>query len=458
MKRALLLSSLTISSLIYAMEPKIIYEEDPTLLITNIEVVVTSGAADDDPKKAGISSLMSELMLRGTKKKSRTKFQNELEQMGASMGVRASPDGIVFEAKVIKEKTADLLALLNECLTEPAFKETEFNALKREQIAEVNHRKNNNGRLAGLAARREAFAGTPLERSVEGGLDSLKKLKLDDVKRAYNDKFHQGNLVFGVSSALPEAEIKKALTAAWSKLPDGLRKAPKSIPPQIPQKPVLVVVQKADTSTGNIIMAQTGITAQDDKRFALAVANFGFGGEPLVSRLFKVIRGELGWTYQIGSTYNAMGGLSSQQGLFIISTTPTIEFSAKSILKAISMWTEFLQNGLKAEELMLAKESLVNSYPFEFDSAEKRLSAKMYAYLNNIPMLSPEEYAKKINGISLKDAQEALKKQHTANGWLITIAADAKVIEKQLAEEQKEVPEADRIKISKVIKPEQVIN
>jgi predicted Zn-dependent peptidase len=297
-----------------------------------------------------------------------------------------------------------------------------------------------------------------LERSVEGGIESLSKLKLDDVKRAYNDKFHQGNLVFGVSSSLPEAEIKKALVAIWSKLPDGLRKATKSISPRIPEKPTLIVVQKANTSTGNIILAQAGITAQDENRFTLAAANFGFGGEPLVSRLFKVIRGELGWTYQIGSTYNAMGGLSSQQGLFIISSTPTIEFSAKTILKAMTMWSDYLKNGLKAEELMLAKESLVNSYPFEFDSAEKRLSARLYSYLNNVPMLSPEEYAKKINAISLKDAHAALAKQHSPRSWIISIAADSKIVEKQLADEQKEVPEAERIKISKIVTPQQVIN
>ena len=457
MKR-LILSILFITSTMYATEPKILYEEDPTLLITNIEVVATTGAADDPVEKAGLASLMGELMLRGTKNRSRTKFQSEMERMGAALQVGTTPETIVFEGKVIKENTEAFIALLSDAILNPAFSDTEFKGLKREQLAEISHRKNNNGRLAGLTLRREAFKGTPLERSVEGGIETVSKIKLADIKQAYKDRFHQGNVIFGVSSAIPEAEMKKSLTAIWSKLPDGLKKAPRSITPNIPAKPTLVVINKPNTSTGSIIMAQPGITAQDEARYALAVSNFGFGGEPLVSRLFKVIRGELGWTYSIGSTYHAMGSLSTQQGLYVISSTPTIEFTVKTILKSMSMWSDYATDGLRGEELILAKESLVNSYPFDFESAEKRVSMKLYSHINGTPILSPEEYAKKINSFTLKDLQNTLKAKHPSSGWFISVVADAKVIEKQLAEEQKERPEAERLTISKIITPDQVIH
>jgi predicted Zn-dependent peptidase len=129
----------------------------------------------------------------------------------------------------------------------------------------------------------------------------------------------------------------------------------------------------------------------------------------------------------------------------------------KTIQRLLSLWHDYLEGGLKGDELKLAQESLVNSYPFEFDSPEKRLWQRLYSYLYDVPVLSPEDYAKTINGVSNKKLIDALHKHHNGEGWLITLVADKNVIEKQLSEAQKDVPEAKRLTISKVLNPGQVI-
>jgi zinc protease len=453
----LLLTLLATRISLGASEPKLIYEQDPTLLTTTFEMVVLTGAEDDPSGKAGLANLMSELMLRGTKKKNRTKFQSEIERLGASVGVHTAHDHIIFSGKVIKENTIPLLKIIEDFLLNPAFDKKEFQSLKTEILAEINNRKNQNTRLAGLALRKELYAGTVIERAVEGGVATVSQLTLDDVHWAYNNRVHQGSVIFGIASALKESELKKLVTEMWLKLPDGARKTRKSINARVPQKPTLVVVHKPNTSTGSLIIGQPGITAQEPLRFTLGTANFSFGGEPLVSRLFRTIRAELGWTYFIGSTYTATGGLSYQQGIFLVSSIPSVEYTVKTMLKVRSMWADYLASGLKPEELAVARESQVNSYPFDFDSPEKRLSQKMQSYLYNVPVNSPEEYAKIINGIDNKMIKAALKQKHTADGLVITLVADKQVIEKQLEEEQKNVAPENRLKISKVLTPDEVV-
>jgi predicted Zn-dependent peptidase len=187
------------------------------------------------------------------------------------------------------------------------------------------------------------------------------------------------------------------------------------------------------------------------------LGNYAFGAEPLISRLFRVIRSELGWTYSIGSTYNATGPLTHQQGFFVIHATPSIEFTGKTLFKTLSMWAEYMNSGLKSDELLLAQESLINSYPFEFDSAEKRLGQRLHSYLYGVPILSPEEYAKKLKGISNKSLKSALKDHQTSQGWMVTVVADSSVIEKELAQEQAEVPAEKRLAITKKLTPDQLI-
>lgn len=451
-------SLLLFTSLSFAEEPKVLFEGDRSLLVTEIQVVVLSGSSSDPLDKVGTSNMLAELLLRGTKKKARAKFQSELERMGAVLNARTTQDLMIFDGKVIRENTMQFLALLEDCLLHPAFSQTEFESLKTELLAEAAHMKNVNNRLGGLTARKELFAGTSLATPVNGSTTSLKKIQLDDVIRTYNNQFHRGNIIFGAASSVSEGDLKAKFAQVWLRFPDGARLQKKSIAPKVPDSPKLIVVHKPKTSTGSLIFAQGGITAQDPKRYALSVGNFSFGAEPLVSRLFKTIRGELGWTYAIGTTYGATGPLSYQQGLFLISSTPSVEFTAKTILKTIAMWKDYYTEGLSSDEMKLARESLINSYPFEFESAEKRVAQRLTSYIYGTPILSDEEYEKTINGIGSSEIKNALKERHQANNWLIVLVADKDIFAKQLEAEQKDITPEKRLTISKVITPDEVVN
>lgn len=452
-----LLLCICLATIALAEEPKILFEQDSTLLVSHFSVVIQTGSKDDSRDKVGLANLMAELVLRGTKKKDRSKFQLELEKMGATLNVHTGQDMIVFDGKVIKENTLDFLALMHEAIVTPALSKKEFEDLKREIADEISHMKNANNRLGGLTARRELFAGSALETTVMGRLKTLSKITHDDVVRAYNDRFHRANILFGVSSSLSEGALKQPITKMWLSFPDGAKSASRVVKPQEPVAPKIIVIHKAKTSTGAMIIAQGGITAQDPDRYALMLGNFSFGSEPLVSRLFRIIRGELGWTYAIGTTYNATGTLGYQPGMYIISSTPSVEFSAKTLFKSLEMWREYLSQGLDSEELTLAQDSMVNSYPFDFDSPEKRLSQRMYSYINNVPILSSEEFEKTIRKIDNGVIKKALKERHNGNGLVIAIVADKDVVEKQLADEQKSIPEEKRLKIAKVVTPEEVV-
>jgi predicted Zn-dependent peptidase len=122
------------------------------------------------------------------------------------------------------------------------------------------------------------------------------------------------------------------------------------------------------------------------------------------------------------------------------------------------MFKDYYEHVLRPDEITLGKDGLVNSYPFEFESAEKRLARKLHSYLYNVPILTPEQYEKKIMAISNDDIKKALREKLTADGWVIAVVADSKVIEAQLEAEQKNVPEAQRIKVSKILTPEQLVD
>ncbi|MSP19495.1 MAG: insulinase family protein [Bdellovibrionales bacterium] len=438
--------------------PKIFYEKNPTSLTTDISVVVMTGGIDDPIDKLGLSNLVGEMILRGTKKKNREKFQSDLERMGASLSANVSLDTIQFSGSVIKENTSKFLALLEEALLKPAFSEKDFFELKREVLNDIKHIKNSNTRLGGLAARLEMFKGTPLEKPVMGSKSTVEKITLEDIQKKYNNSFDRPKIIFAAAAPFPESDMTESFSRIWRQFPDGVKPTKRLIIPKVPEKPTLIVVHKPKTSTGSLFFAQAGITIQDPERYTLNTGNFSFGGEPLVSRLFKTIRGELGWTYAIGSSYASIGGLSNQQGLYTISSTPSMEFTSKTIFKTLEMWRSYVNEGLSSEEMDLAKDSLVNSYPFEFESAAKRVSHKLSSFLYSIPILTPEEFAEKIGAISNRKLKAALKEKQKSEGWLIALVADKDVIAKDLEEYQKEIPKEQRLTISRIYTPDELVN
>ncbi len=438
--------------------PKVFYEKNPSALTTTLSVIVMTGSVDDPVEKSGLSNIVAEMVLRGTKKRSRQKFQSELERMGGALSAVVTQDTIQFSGGVIKENTQKFIALLEEALLHPAFTEKDFQELKREILNDILHVKNSNNRLGGLAARREIFKGTPLERPVIGSQSTIEKISLSDVLRKYNDYFDRPKIIFAAASPFPESEMISDFARIWRQFPDGAKPPKRAVKLQIPEKPTLIVIHKPKTSTGSLFFAQGGITAQDPDRYTLKTGNFSFGGEPLVSRLFKTIRGELGWTYAIGSSYASLGGVSNQQGLFSISSTPSVEYTSKTIFKTLEMWKSYLESGLSGDELDLAKDSLINSYPFEFETAEKRVSQKLTSYLYNIPILSPEEFSETIGGINNKKLKSVLKEKHNTQSWLIALVADKDVVAKDLEEFQKDIPQEKRLTISKVYTPDELVN
>lgn len=456
MKNLTLLIALTLV-LAACQGPTLLYEQDETLLTTNVFVAIRSGARNDPMDKVGVTSLMAELLLRGTKNRTRTQFQQEIERLGGSLGVGVGATMIQISGTVIRENTEPFLKLLEDAILNATFLQTEFDALKKEVNAGILYAKNHNMSLASLAMRRVIYEGTPLARPVSGSLTTLKNIKREDVIAQYKKVLHKGNIFFGVTSALPKKVFKSHLLGISEKIPDGKQTEPNIINPKFSAKNQLILVDKAKTETGTVLMAQEGIVAKDPERFPLGIGNFSFGAVALTARLFKVIRADLGWTYFIRSTYTGIGSMSDQKSVYMIRSTPAIEHTTNTIYKVLDMWQEYMEKGLDEKELSLAHESLVNSYPFRFDSAQKRLAMKSRSYIYDIPILDPDEYKKKIEGYKQKHIIDAIQKHHQDQHWTVVIVADKRTIEKQLKKANKKLPKDQQLTVTKTFKPEDVI-
>jgi zinc protease len=129
---------------------KLILLPDDTLPYTAMSMYWTGGDGELDPSQQGLAALTAASLTRGTLKMSATELQDFLSDHAASLGSTAGRNVFAVEAKFPTRFTDQVLPVLTETLTAPAFNQTEVERAKQDQIAGI---KQSEDRPLGLAFR-----------------------------------------------------------------------------------------------------------------------------------------------------------------------------------------------------------------------------------------------------------------------------------------------------------------
>ena len=169
-----------------------------------------------------------------------------------------------------------------------------------------------------------------------------------------------------------ESKLRQAFDS-WPKGPA----APKTQLAFHGPKPGVYFVEKKDVTASTIQMVDLGTTRDNPDYYAIEVFNQFFGGS-FSSRLFSNIRSKKGLAYavsgSVGTDYDHPGVLRLFMGTKSGTTAAAID-AFNEELDALKT------NPATPEELIEAKDAILNSFVFRFDSKEKVLREQMtYAF------------------------------------------------------------------------------
>src|SRR5262249_393045 len=89
----------------------------------------------------GAAGLLPELMARGTKQLSYQKLHDELDTLEATLAASGATGSLTFDIQAKRNSFPAVLELLRRVLREPALSQTEFELLKRAQLADLEYRR-----------------------------------------------------------------------------------------------------------------------------------------------------------------------------------------------------------------------------------------------------------------------------------------------------------------------------
>ena len=424
---------------------KVQIKEDHDLPITLIRANFPGGSlavADKDELALGVASGI--LGSTGTynpktqRRMDKKTIENLKIQLGSSFHLGSSMDHGSIGIRSLSHNLDKTLALFNEYLNYPALLETENQEVVKEVEAEFEREKKQALDFIEMAEKFPAVeAGEKLSRAMypEGHKlrartiaeqkQDIKNLKLEDIRNLYKKLyFAQGANITAVGDLNRETIDTKVIPVLdnWNKEAHGTERKPdysRIAAVEAPKASIQVVTSKMNQPESSVAIANPAEIQTDDKDYYPALlANMIFGSG-MSSRLFNEVREEKGLVYHIGSGIQTFRKGCGPFGINYGCDPRKVKESLAATLQSIKT---FLKDGVRAEELEVAKSDMKKSFAMgAFNSRSDtigtltgmQLRGKDEAFINNFNHM--------IDAISIEQVNAAARKMMKPENFTIVI-------------------------------------
>jgi len=391
--------------------------------------MVRTGNLFDPNDKRGLSQVMAEVLRSGgTRAKTGDQIDEELENIAASVESSMGETSATVGFSGLKETEDQVLAVFKDVLTSPEFRQDKIDlslnqykggiARRNDEAGEIPRRE-----LLSLLYGRDNSYGWTIE------YEHLNNIKRQDLIDFYQRYYFPKNIMLAVYGDFTVAQMQAKLESTFG----GWTVQQNAVPPfpavTAKPNPGIFYADKPDVTQTFFSLGHLGGTLKDKDYPALEVAS-NILGEGFKSRLMAQIRTKLGYAYSIGSTWAANYNFP---GTFRIGGS-TKSASTVETIQAIKVEIEKMRTTeVTPVELAEAKQAVLNSFVFFFDSPEKTLNRVLqYAY-HGYPKDFLFQYQKAIESVTRADILRVAKQYIQPDQLTIVAVGNAQEMPKPLS-------------------------
>lgn len=394
--------------------------EQHELPMINFNVTLKGGHFLDHIEKPGVANLVATLMMEGTKDKTPQELEEAIDNLGASIRMRASDNSISLSVNTLARNYDATLALVEEILLQPRWDADEFALAKKATISQLIRQKANPGSLAQTAFSKLIYGENHiLSEDVSGTPESVESISLDDLKAYYDTNFSPSVASFLITGDVAKDKVLSSLADLDTKWAAKEVSFPEyALPEPLTESKVYFIdvpgAKQSIIDIGNLSLSRT-----DADFYPAYVMNYKLGGS-FNGVVNLVLREEKGYTYGARSGFS--GGVIP--GPFMASSSVRSTATLESVEIFKNLMQEY-RNGISEDDLQFTKNALIKSNARQFETLGALLGV-----LHNIDTYGfPLDYIKNEEGIVRNMTSDQLKglaqKYIDPNKMYYVIAGDA---------------------------------
>lgn len=396
--------------------------------VVNMRLLIGAGFSSDQFAQPGTASLAMNMLDEGTKTRSSIEMSKQLAALGATLSTGSTVDTSIVNLSTLKSKLDLALGLYSDVILEPAFPQSDFDRLKKLQLATIQNEKSQAIPTAlrvlpqVLYGQNHAY-GNPYSGS--GFEETVTKITRDDLVKFHETWFKPNNSTMIVVGDTKMAEIKPKLEQLFSGWKAGSVPNKNVATVKQPEKQAVYLIDKPGAAQTVIIAGLLAPPKSNPNELAIETMNTVLGGA-FVSRLNMNLREDKHWSYGAGSVIPSARG----QRIFLAYAPVQTDKSKESVAEVVKELNGIGKDKpITSEEMARAKGTLTRSLPGQWETNDSIIGS-----IGEIVQfgLSPDyfsTYANNISSLGLNQLNQAGSSVVKSDGLVWVIVGDLSKIE-----------------------------
>ena len=378
---------------------KVILYSSEQLTTVTVLALVKNGADYENTQTNGVSHFIEHLVFKGSKNfPTPSKLAIELDKIGADYNAFTSYEYTGYYIKTFPEYLTKAIEIISDIVISPLFPEEEIEKERKVVLEEIKYYQDTPTKFVHHLIQETLYGNQPAGRDILGTRETIKSLSKAKILNFYNNYYSSKNTTIVIAGNFSS---KKAITSIEKNFSKFTRSAVvKKIPAKTKVKDFNYAILKKDVKQGHLVLAfqADGIEKLKNTRFPFGVLTsvLGYG---FSSRMFKLLRDELGVTYYLNVGLNLFtdrGYLQIQTG----SDLPRLEKVLNLITREIK---KLKTEKVGKDELEKSQAVLENYLLMSSETSDSLAFFWGFSCVIEKQMLSPKEIVKKIKSVKSEE-------------------------------------------------------
>ncbi|MEK6645254.1 MAG: pitrilysin family protein [Candidatus Firestonebacteria bacterium] len=392
----------------------VILKENTANDIIGLVLFVKTGSVFENEENNGITSLTQNLLLKGTLTRNALSIANELESIGADLDVAVTEDYAEISLMATKKYFKQAFDIFADVVLNPSFPIDEIEKEKNNAISRIKSLDDSTFEFTFKRFKQELYGVHPYKFSAIGTIESIKKIKREDILNWYKRFYVPNNIVISSVGKIEEVDLLNQIKNKFG----NLKKKDVSF---LELKSVVLADVRQEKSfekeikQAMLIIGYNAINVRNDDYPALKVVN-GILGSGMSSRLFKELREKQSLAYEVGSFFPSRYYDSFFAG-YIGTGKENINKAKEGILKEFE---RLKTDEILDDELERAKNSIIGNFALEHQKNIKQAWYLGWFELLGCGYSYDEQYPIKIKTVTNENIKSVINKYFSKPAIVIT--------------------------------------
>ena len=340
---------------------RLVTEEAPHFHSVAVGVWLNVGSRDETQAENGLSHFLEHMVFKGTPKRSVLDIAREIDQLGGQCNAFTTKEQTCFHGRVLAEHLPRLLDLFSDLVLRAHLAAPDLERERQVILEEIHAQDDTPEDLVHVHFARNFWRDHSFGWPILGEAEHIAQVNRDDLLTYRQQVYRPADVVVAAAGNLKHEALVDLVSAGFKDFTNGAPARPRLPADTHPG----VYVLARDLEQVNLVMGAPGVAADDPRRYMATMLQLILGGN-MSSRLFQVIREQLGLAYAIQSYVQFF----SDAGLLGIAAGVS-PGNLEALLAAIRGELQKLQNeAVLSSELSAAQEHLRGSILLSAEDCE----------------------------------------------------------------------------------------